>query len=87
MFENCKTLAELNQERSRIASLGETDTVALNNSYNDMRKRILSDTSNYKRLAFFEYKPREFPKVSEIPFGGVCAPECTIMLTSGGFLI
>jgi len=50
MFEECSTLAELNQ--ARVQAAREHSIVDVNNAYNAQRKRILETRRNFLQLTF-----------------------------------
>lgn len=63
MFEDCKTLADLNQ--ARVMAVRTHDVVEVNNAYNLQRKKILESRKNYVPITFkdvpvFEHSPIVF---------------------------
>lgn len=49
MFEECKTLTELNQARVQKCSEG-VPIVEVNNAYNNRKKELLSSNISFKRI-------------------------------------
>lgn len=60
MFEDCTTLAELNQ--ARVQAVKVHPVVEVNNAYNAQRKRILESRRNFTKVEF-----KELPKFEHLP--------------------
>lgn len=85
MFENCKTLAELNAERIKATSNGE-DLIAVNNDYNKRRQEILNTHKPFVELTPIHVEPREVKKYCGVPVCGRTSVKGCIQLTATGFL-
>lgn len=84
MFEDCKTLAELNA--ARIKAVSSNDIITVNNAYNAARTRILAARNNYTKVnpVFVEIPvPMKF---CGIPLAGRSQEPGVIKLTQSGFL-
>lgn len=87
MFENIKTLADLNAARIRASSEEFADLVSINNAYNTARQRIVSERPPFNILHKVKVTPRECAQHAGIPVLGNCANMGTIQLTKKGFLV
>ena len=85
MFDDCKTLAELNAARIK-ATTGDCDLVAINNEYNKRRQEILTTRKPFVELTPIIVKPREVVQYCGIPVAGRSEQIGTIQLTNVGFL-
>lgn len=85
MFEQCKTLAELNAARIKETSNG-TSLVEVNNAYNQRRQEILMVKKNYVKLEPIHVKAREVNKYCGVPVAGRSNKAGCIELTKSGFL-
>ena len=85
MFEECKTLMELNAARIKASSDG-IDLTTVNNCYNQRRQEILSAKKPYVELQPIVVKARDIQKYCGIPIAGRSKVEGCIQLTPAGFL-
>lgn len=86
MFEDCKSLGELNAARIKLSSEG-VPLVELNNAYNKRRQELLKSRKPYVELTKLipaAFQPTQY---SGVPVAGYSPKAGTIMLTEKGFLI
>lgn len=86
MFENCKTLAELNAARIKAVTAG-TDITEVNNAYNAKRYSILNQRKPFTLITF---KPVPNPKpvrYQTIPIKGNSLELGTILFDGEGFYV
>lgn len=84
MFEECKTLAQLNAARVQAVQTG--DQVTINNAYNKRRKEIIEAHATYVQLTPIEPRIEEMPVMSCVPLIGRSTERGCIVLTEKGFL-
>lgn len=84
MFEECKTLQELNMRRIQLSQ--EEDLVTVNNEYNKRRTEILSARVSYTKVTPVFVSVKAPVKYSRIPIAGRSNELNTIKLTPEGFL-
>lgn len=85
MFEECKTLMELNAARIKTAALSAIDLMHVNNSYNLRREEILNAKKPYVELQPIIVKARPVQQYCGIPVAGRSTVEGCIQLTPAGF--
>lgn len=86
MFEECKTLAELNAARIKAVSSG-VDITEVNNAYNAARYDILNRRKPFTVVTF---KPVPDPQVAiyqTIPIGGMSGEAGTILFDGEKFYV
>lgn len=85
MFKDCKTLAELNATRIKLASEG-VDLITVNNAYNVRRQELLSQRKPYTVVTPIVVEPEPVQKFVGIPIAGRNPRPGTITFTERGFL-
>lgn len=85
MFEECTTLAELNQARVRAASGG--NIVEVNNAYNTQRRKILMSRQNFTQLSFKTAPTVKQQAIAVLPYKGRSSRRGVIEIKRDGIYV
>lgn len=85
MFEDCKTLAELNQ--ARVQAVRDHDVVEVNNAYNLQRKKILESRRNYVQVTFNPIPVIEHTPIAFFTYKGPASKAGAIELRQDGIYV
>lgn len=86
MFEECKSLADLNAARIQALMDPSADVMSINEAYNTARQSIMNTSKTYVVLEPRVVQPRAVVKYSAIPVVGTSNKRGSIQLTDKGFL-
>lgn len=88
MFENCKTLAELNAARIKAYNEPDADIMAINNAYNEARITLMANTTTKcKRVKFRKLVIEPGVKYCALPIAGISQTLGQVQLTAEGFML
>lgn len=82
MFEECKTLAELNQARAKAVT--QHDVVEVNNAYNAQRQKILKARKTYTECTFKPVPVYEQVSTAVLVYKGVSSKLGVIEIRADG---
>lgn len=83
MFENCTTIMELNQERTRLRSQGYS-IMEINGAYNRARRNLMGRSSAYKQIDIQRYSPEQLPPYSPAAYLGNAKNSMTLRVEPNG---
>lgn len=83
MFENCKTMEELNAERHKLKSEG-IPIAKINSAYNQTKKRLLEMAVSYRKIPSYTGTPGTVDVYAPFPIYSSAGIRSTIVITEKG---
>jgi hypothetical protein len=86
VFENCDTLAELNQERKRLLSTG-VQQVEVNSAYNKAKAALIEKAPSYRHIPTYTGVAEEAKMFLALPVLSEKGRKNEIIITPRGVLL
>lgn len=86
MFENCKDLAELNQQRQHLMRSG-VPPIEVNSAYNKAKRELLQKAQQYRRIPTFSDSGGKAELHYALPILSVDGRRNEIVITERGVIL